>query len=73
MHLGSIYLIVKNFNTSINFYEKLLEMKVTSKNMERFAQFEFKGKNISIMNAYFDNDNPGLTIHKGQYIEKYII
>ncbi|HHD2754126.1 TPA: hypothetical protein ACOTG0_002972 [Clostridium perfringens] len=41
MHLGSIYLIVKNFNTSINFYEKLLEMKVTSKNMERFAQFEF--------------------------------
>lgn len=71
MHLGSIYLIVKNFNKSINFYEKLLEMKVTSKNMERFAQFEFEGKNISIMNAYFDNDNPGLTIHKGQYIEKF--
>ena len=23
------------------------------------------------MNAYFDNDNPGLTIHKGQYIEKF--
>lgn len=71
MHLGSIYLIVKNFNKSINFYEKLLEMKVTSKNMERFAQFEFEGKNISIMNAYFDNDNPGLTLHKGQYIEKF--
>lgn len=71
MHLSSIYLIVKNFNKSINFYEKLLEMKVTSKNMERFAQFEFEGKNISIMNAYFDNDNPGLTLHKGQYIEKF--
>lgn len=71
MHLGSIYLIVKNFNKSINFYEKLLEMKVTSKNIERFAQFEFEGKNISIMNAYFDNDNPGLTLHKGQYIEKF--
>jgi len=71
MHLGSIYLIVKNFNKSINFYENLLAMKVTSKNMERFAQFEFEGKNISIMNGYFDNENPELTIHRGQYVEKF--
>ena len=48
MHLGSIYLIVKDFNNTINFYEKLLNMKVTSKNMDRFAQFEFEGHNISI-------------------------
>ncbi|MBU3073075.1 VOC family protein [Clostridium estertheticum] len=71
MHLGSVYLIVKDFNKSVIFYEKLLEMKVTSKNMERFAQFEFEGHNISIMNGYFDNQNPELTIHKGQYIEKF--
>jgi lactoylglutathione lyase len=71
MHLGSIYLIVKDFNKSINFYEKLLEMKVTARNMERFAQFEFEGHNISIMNGYFDNQNPELTIHKGQYTEKF--
>ena len=70
MHLGSIYLIVRDFNKSIVFYEKLLEMKVTSKNMERFAQFQFEGNNISIMNGYFDKQNPELTIHKGQYIEK---
>jgi len=46
-----------------------LETKVTSKNMERFAQFQFEGHNISIMNGYFDNKNPELTIHKGQYVE----
>ena len=28
MHLGSIYLIVKEFKKSIQFYEKLLEMPV---------------------------------------------
>ncbi|MDZ5016490.1 glyoxalase/bleomycin resistance/dioxygenase family protein [Clostridium perfringens] len=71
MHLGSIYLIVRDFNKSVVFYEKLLEMKVTAKNMERFAQFQFEGNNISIMNGYFDKQNPELTIHKGQYIEKF--
>lgn len=71
MHLGSIYLIVKDFKKSVSFYEKLLEMKVTSKNMERFAKFKFEGHNISIMNGYFDKENPELTIHKGQYVEEF--
>ena len=71
MHLGSVYLIVRDFNKSVIFYEKLLEMKVTSKNMERFAQFVFEGHNIAILNGYFDNQNPELTIHKGQYVEKF--
>lgn len=71
MHLGSIYLIVRDFNKSVIFYEKLLDMKVTSKNMERFAQFEFEEHNISLMNGYFDNQNPELTIRKGQYVEKF--
>lgn len=71
MHLGSIYLIVRDFNKSISFYEKLLDMKVTSKNMERFAQFQFDGHNISIMNSYFDIQNPKLTIRKGKYVERF--
>lgn len=37
MHLGSIYLIVQDFNKSIQFYEKLLEMPVSAQNMQRFA------------------------------------
>ncbi len=68
MHLGSIYLIVNDFEKSIDFYEKLLEMSVTSKNMSRFAQFVFEGHNISIMNGHFDIDHPDKVVHKGDYI-----
>ena len=71
MHLGSIYLIVNNFEKSIAFYEKLLEMSVTSMNMSRFAQFVFEGHNISIMNGHFDNDNPDKVVHKGDYTDSY--
>lgn len=71
MHLGSIYLIVRDFNKSIKFYEKLLEMSVSAQNMQRFAQFEFDGKNISIMNGYFDALNPNLTVKKGEYVEEF--
>lgn len=67
MHLGSIYLIVNDFEKSIMFYEKLLEMPVTCVNEGRFAQFIFEGHNISIMNGLFDNNNPDKVIHKGEY------
>ena len=69
MHLGSIYLIVDDFDNSVDFYEKLLEMPVTSKNMNRFAQFVFEGHNISIMNGHFDTDNPDKVVHKGDVSE----
>lgn len=69
MHLGSIYLIVNDFEKSIAFYEKLLKMSVTSKNMNRFAQFIFEGHNISIMNGHFDTDYPDKVVHKGDYTD----
>lgn len=65
MHLGSIYLIVNDFEKAIAFYEKLLEIPVTSKNMNRFAQFIFEGHNISIMNGHFDTGHPQKVVHKG--------
>lgn len=71
MHLGSIYLIVNDFEKTIAFYEKLLEMPVTSRNMERFAQFVFEGHNISIMNGHFDTDNPDKVIHKGEHTDLF--
>lgn len=71
MHLGSVYLITRDFQKSVGFYEKLLEMPVSAQNMQRFAQFEFDGKNISIMNGYFDAMNPNLTVHKGVYTEEF--
>ena len=69
MHLGSIYLIVNDFEKTLDFYEKLLEMPVTSKNMSRFAQFIFEGHNISIMNGHFDTDHPDKVAHKGEHSE----
>jgi lactoylglutathione lyase len=67
MHLGSVYLIVRDFNKSINFYEKLLGMKVSKQNMDRFAMFDFEGKCIAIMNGYFDTLNANKVAHKGEY------
>lgn len=67
MHLGSIYLIVNDFEKSIEFYEKLLQISVTGRNMDRFAIFDFEGKCISIMNGHFDINNPDKVVHKGEY------
>jgi lactoylglutathione lyase len=67
MHLGSIYLVVNDFNKSIDFYKKLLEIPVTIKNMSRFAQFVFEGHNISIMNGHFDAEHPDQVVHKGEH------
>ncbi|MDD4796806.1 MAG: VOC family protein [Eubacteriales bacterium] len=69
MHLGSIYLIVNDFEKSIAFYDKLLDMAVTSRNGSRFAQFAFEGHNISIMNGHFDTDHPDQVVHKGEYTD----
>jgi lactoylglutathione lyase len=71
MHFGSVYLIVNDFEKAIEFYEKLLEIPVTERNMDRFAQFIFEGKNISIMNGHFDILNTSKVIHKGDYDELF--
>ena len=51
-----LYLIVKNFSLSINFYEKFLNRRATILGHNRFAQFRFNGNCIlSIMNeAHLD-------------------
>lgn len=67
MYLGSVYLIVKDFYESIEFYEKILQMKVSKQNMDRFAMFELEGNCLSIMNGYFDVRNPDKVVHKGEY------
>lgn len=71
MHLGSIYLIAQNFQDSIKFYEKLLEMPVSKKNMDRFAMFNFDGQCIAIMNGYFDTQNPDKVMNKGKFDEYF--
>lgn len=65
MHLGSIYLIVNDFDRSVDFYEKLLEIPVTAKNKTRFAQFQFEGHNISLMNGHYDAEHPEVMVNQG--------
>ena len=50
MNLGTVYLIVNDFEEYVEFMKRLLGMPVSSRNMDRFAQFN--GKNISIMNGH---------------------
>lgn len=51
MRYGSIYLIVKDFDKSISFYEKVLGMKVSVTNGKRFAIFNSTGLNLCLMNG----------------------
>jgi hypothetical protein len=37
LHLGCTYLVVQDMKKSMAFYEALLEMKATSKNLNRWA------------------------------------
>lgn len=67
MRYGSIYLVVRDFEKSLDFYEKLLDMKVSARNGTRFAMFNNEGLNICLMNGYYDSQNPNQKETKGEY------
>ncbi len=71
MQYASIYLVVKDFDKSVSFYEKVFDMKVSATNGKRFAMFYNKGLNLCIMNGYYDSKNPGQVVTKGEYWEIY--
>ncbi|WP_425445896.1 VOC family protein [Dethiothermospora halolimnae] len=76
LKLGSTYLFVKDMNKSIYFYEKLLQMKVTSKNFNRWAQFNFDGNCIALMNQQYDDKRMGSGenlqgVYSEEYLERY--
>lgn len=52
LHLGSIYLIVKDFERSVEFYEKFLGVKTGDRcrSGNKFVEFYFDNKCISLMN-----------------------
>ncbi|MFP4344841.1 MAG: VOC family protein [Anaerolineales bacterium] len=56
LRLGSVYLIVKDMERSLEFYEALLDMEVTSQNFNRWAQFDFGNASIALYNPLFDED-----------------
>lgn len=71
MRYGSIYLIVKDFDKSVSFYEKVLDMKVSAVNGKRFAMFHNDGLNLCLMNGYYDDENRNRVITKGDYWDIY--
>ncbi len=71
MRYGSIYLIVKDFDQSVSFYEKIFDMKVSATNGKRFAMFNNNGLNLCLMNGYYDSENPSQVVKKGEYWEIY--
>ncbi|MFT9496283.1 VOC family protein [Anaerosolibacter sp.] len=54
LNLGSTYLIVKDIQKSITFYEALLGMKVSVLRFDRWAQFNFNAKCIALLNPKYD-------------------
>lgn len=71
MRYGSIYLVVQDFDKSLSFYEKIFDMKVSAINGKRFAIFQNEGLNLCLMNGYYDAENSGQVITKGEYWEIY--
>lgn len=52
LHLGSVYLVVKDFEKSVEFYEKFLGVKVSNRcrSGNKFVEFYIDNKCISLMN-----------------------
>lgn len=71
MRYGSIYLVVKDFDKSVQFYEKVLDMKVSATNGKRFAIFKNDGLNLCLMNGYYDDENRNQVTTKGDYWDVY--
>lgn len=65
VHLGSVYLIARDFEKSIAFYEKLLSMTVSTRNCgNKFAEFFFDNKCLAMMN---EANLPGHHYTDGDY------
>ena len=71
MSWGSIYLVVKDFDKSLDFYEKVLDMKVSATNGKRFAMFNNPGLNLCLMNGYYDEHFPEQKETRGPSYDEY--
>lgn len=71
MRYGSIYLVVKDFDRSLDFYEKVFDMKVSATNGKRFAVFNNEGLNLCLLNGYYDAQHPEQMETKGAPFPEY--
>lgn len=71
MRYGSIYLVVKAFDRSFDFYEKVLEIEVSVTNRNRFAFFNNEGLNLCLLSGYYDAQHPEQIETKGEPFPEY--
>lgn len=71
MRYGAIYLVVKDFDKSLDFYEKVLEKKVSARNGNRFAIYNIDGLCLCLMNGYYDDQHPEQKEIKGPVFPEY--
>lgn len=71
MRYGSVYLVVRDFRRSVDFYEKVLDMPVSAVNGERFAMFQGGGLNLCLMNGYYDVRHGDEVVKRGGYFPEY--
>ena len=71
MNWGSIYLVLKDFDKSLVFYEKVLDMKVSATNGKRFVMFNNPGLNLCLMNGYYDEQFPEQKETRGPSYDEY--
>lgn len=71
IEFGSIYLVVRDFEKSLDFYKKLFEVGVSAQNKTRFAIFNAGGLCLCLLNGYFDRDNPDKVNEAGEYNPLY--
>ncbi len=65
------YLIVKDFDASVEFYKNLLERDTVAINMNRFAIFQINEMELAILNGLFDSLNSDKVITDGKYDKIY--
>lgn len=71
IEFGSVYLVVRDFEKSVDFYKKLFEVDVSAQNKNRFAIFNAGGLCLCILNGYFDCDNPDKVTEEREYNPLY--
>lgn len=67
IEFGSVYLVVRDFESSVDFYKKLFETEVSAQNQTRFAVFNKGGLCLCLLNGYFDRDNPDKVVKAGEH------
>lgn len=68
---GSVYLVVRDFEKSVEFYKQLLERDISGRNKTRFAIFNAGSLCLCLMNGRYDAENPEQIQCAGEYSPLY--